>query len=177
MKRAFIFLILLSLLLGGCSIANHDIKEPVVFYYLQSCNRPEEYKDYFSEGAIGFESREASGHRDDLYYLLSMYFRGPLDSQLVSPFPAGCTVVKVLSNGQEVTVNLNAAAADITDLDLTLEIACLAKTCMALTDATTVHIESRGIDDSVLFQYTVTADMLLWEDIPPTSAISEETAQ
>lgn len=177
MKHLTVFLLVLSLLLCGCSVASHNIKEPVDFFYPKVCARPEEYKAYFSGEAIGSESREASGHRDDLFYLLSMYFRGPLDSQLYSPFPTDCSLVKVRQKDGALTVILNASAAGNSDLEQTLAIACLAKTCMALTDADTIHIESRGIDDSILLQYTVDADTLLWEDIPPTSRSLEETVQ
>ena len=177
MKKLTVCLLILSLFLCGCSAADHNIKEPVDFYYLKTCEKPEDYKNYFSDGAFGAETREASGHRDDLYYLLSMYFRGPLDDQLTSPFPADCTLLKVRQAGNELTIVLNANAVKLSDLDLTLAIACLTKTCMTLTDATTIHIESRGIDDSVLFHHTVTSDTLLWEDIPPISATAEETAQ
>ena len=177
MKKLTVFLLILLLLLCGCSVSSHNIKEPVDFFYPKTCERPEDYKDYFSDGAIGCETREASGHRDDLYYLLSMYFQGPLDAQLLSPFTTDCTLVKVSQTGEELTVVLNANAAKTSDLDLTLAIACLAKTCMTLTDVNTVHIESRGIDDSILFHHTVTSDTLLWEDIPPISKTMEETAQ
>lgn len=176
MKRALTFLLILSLLLTGCSLANHNVKEPAEFYYPRVCTRPDEYRTYFSEGAIGSEIREASGHTDDLYYLLSMYLRGPLDPQLVSPFPVGCALVNAQQDGSELTVSLTSGASLLSDLDLSMACACIAKTCMSLTDAQTVRIESLGINNQVLFEFTITADSFLLEDIPPaTSEPSAET--
>ena len=168
MKRIVIFMLIAALLLSGCSIANQNIKEPVAFYYLRSCSGNEDYKAYFSDGAIVAELREASGHKEDLFYLISMYLRGPLTPDLVSPFPSGSAVTRVIQDDQTLYVNLNAAAGNAEDLELTLIWACLAKTCMALTDATAICIESRSTGGQILFQHTVTRDTLLWDESLPT---------
>ena len=175
MKRFFIFMLIAALLLSGCSITSPNMKEPVEFYYLRSCSENEDYKAYFSDGAIIAELREASGHKEDLFYLISMYLRGPLTTELVSPFPSGSAVTRVIRDGETLYVNLNAAASYAEDLELTLVWACLAKTCMALTDATVIHIESRNIDGKMLFQQTVTGDTLIWdESLPPATASAEQ---
>ena len=175
MKRFFAFIFAITLLLSGCSLANQNMKEPVEFYYLRTCSGNEDYKAYFSDGAIVAELREASGHKEDLFYLISMYLRGPLTPELTSPFPSGSAVSRVIRDGDTLYVNLNAAAANAEDLELTLVWACLAKTCMALTDATVIHIESRNIDGKMLFQQTVTGDTLIWdESLPPATASAEQ---
>ena len=172
MKR-LIMILLICALLSGCAFPAQNVKDPVEFYYLRSCSTNDDYKTYFSEGAIVSESREASGHRGDLYYLLSMYLQGPLSSQVESPFPPGTSVTKVWQEGDHLYVNLNAAAANAEDLKLTLVWSCLAKTCMALSDATTVHIEARSISGKLLFQITVTADLFIWEEpfLPATDTV------
>lgn len=177
MKRFFIFMLIAALLLSGCSITSPNMKEPVEFYYLRSCSENEDYKAYFSDGAIVAELREASGHKEDLFYLISMYLRGPLTTELVSPFPSGSAVTRVIRDGETLYVNLNAAAANAEDLELTLVWACLAKTCMALTDATAIRIESRSTDGQMLFQHTVTRDTLIWDESLPTAAESAAQIQ
>ena len=177
MKRLIIMLLIPLLLLTGCTFTDQSIKDPVEFYYLRSCRGNEDYKGYFAEGAIIPETREASGHKDDLYYLLSMYLRGPLSSQMESPFPSRSAVTKVWQEGDTLYVSLNAATANAEDLQLTLVWACIAKTCMALTDATTVQLESRDIDGKMLFQQTVTEDVLIWDEPFPTAADTAEPTQ
>ena len=177
MKRIVIFILAVALLLSGCSVASQNIKEPVEFYYLQRCSGNEDYKTYFSEGAIVAEHREASGHKDDLFYLISMYLRGPLTPELISPFPSGSAVSRVIRDGDTLYVNLNAASANAEDLELTLVWACLAKTCIALTDATTIRIESRNTDGKMLFQHTVTRDTLIWDESLPTATEPAEQIQ
>ena len=173
MKRFFALLLIAATVLSGCSAASQNIKEPVEFYYLRNCAEAEDYKDYFSEGAIVAELREASGHKDDLYYLISMYLRGPLSPDMVSPFPAGTNVTRVILNEGTLYVTLNAAAANAEDLELTLVWACLGKTCLALTDATAIQIESRSYDGKMLFRYTVTKDNLIWDESLPTESVEQ----
>ena len=177
MRKVIALLLSMLLLLSGCSLALDNIKEPVEFYYLRACSTPDDHKTYFTEGAIAPETREATGRRQDLYYLLSMYLRGPQDSQLVSPFPTGSTVVKIRQEDRKLTVYLNAVAANLEDFDLTLANACLAKTCLALADVDTVYIESRGINDKILFSATMTADDLILKESPPPSTDGPEETQ
>ena len=177
MKKIICLLLAVFILLSGCSFANGNIKEPVEFYYPRSCSRPDEYKTFFSEGAIASEIREASGRRNDLYYLLSMYLRGPLDPNLHSPFPPGSAVVKVQQNDRELSVYLNAVAANLEAMDLTVACSCLAQTCMALADVDAVYIEAQNIDDKVLFSTTLSRGSLLLEESPPPSTISSEGTQ
>lgn len=177
MKRIICLLLVVLVLLSGCSFALDNIKEPVDFYYLRTCSKPDDYKTYFTEGAIIPETREASGHTQDLYYLLSMYLRGPLDSQLRSPFPSGCSVLDIRQDGQKLSVSLSSIAAILEDFDLTLANACLAKTCMALADVDSVYIEFLRNDGVILFSTTITSDTLVLEEEPLPSANATENNQ
>ena len=175
MRRFVCIILTLLMLLSGCSTALNNIKEPVEFYYLRDCNKPDDYKVYFSEGPFASEIREASGHRNDLYYLLSIYLRGPLDSGLISPFPAGCKVVKAHQDGRKLAVSLNTAFAELEDMDLTVACVCLAKTCMELANVDSVHIEVRDSNNKIIFTNTITSGSLLLEEIssPPTEPTAE----
>ncbi len=62
------------------------MKNPVTFYYPRR-----EYQYGAEDGVISSEQREASGHADDLHYLLSLYLIGPSSDELVSPPAMGNT--------------------------------------------------------------------------------------
>lgn len=171
MKRTVCVIILLALLLCSCGRSS----DAVDFYYLRTCNHQDDYHAYFSEGAIIAEERDVSGHRNDLNYLLTMYLRGPMDPQLKSPFPAGCSLIDVYMEGRELTVYLSSGASLLDDLDLNIACACLAKTCMQIAGTDTVHIQSRSTGNLILFSTTITSDDLLLEvTLPPETVPAEE---
>lgn len=172
---ASVLLILWILTLFGCGFRSGDVKEPVEFYYPWADLETQLKQDPAST-VIGSESREASGHTGDLDYLLSMYLRGPLDSQLSSPFPAGCKIVEIRPDGQTLRITLNSAFAQLEDLDLTLACACLARTCFGMTNAAQVRIEAAAPDDNSSVSITISrTDLLLEDDSTPTQ--EETTAQ
>ena len=92
MKRTFCLLLAawMCCCFCGCHFGDSgDFLEPVEFFY------PRQADDFVyggADGIFGSEIREASGHTDDLNYLLSMYMRGPQDAQLRSPYPSGCRI-------------------------------------------------------------------------------------
>ena len=163
MKRV-IALLLVVMLLAGCSGPGTRMKEPVTFYYLRTHADSNVYDDFFSEGIIGSEIREASDHRENLRYLLTVYFRGPLAPELTSPFPMGCRILEIQQEDGKLTILLNPILAENSELDITIACACLAKTCMELTDVDTVQIESRNLEDKLLFSRTFTQDNLFLND-------------
>ena len=88
MKRFFCLLLCLCLFLPGCS--GELMKNPVTFYYPR-----QEYRYGAEDGVISSEQREASGHTNDLRYLLSLYLIGPSSDELVSPLPWGTRLLGV----------------------------------------------------------------------------------
>ena len=177
MKRTICLIALLAFALSGCSSAFSGSSDNVDFYYLRVCKTQDDYQTYFSEGAFGTESRDMSGHLNDLEYLLTMYLQGPLDPQLRSPFPAGCSLIDVRMEGQKLIVYLSSGASLLDDLDLNVACACLAQTCMELANVNSVHIESRSTSNTVLFSTTITADNLLLEVAPPAATVPAEQTQ
>lgn len=175
MKRTLSLILILALCLSGCAFGQDRQKEPVTFYYLREHSDSDDYDVFFTDGAIGTETREASGHRQDLNYLLAMYLQGPMDPDLESPFPIGSQVMDIRTDNGELTVTLNTIASRLNDMELTIACACLAKTCMVLTDAETVTIVSYGPDESILFIRTFNSDNLILEDQYTQSA--ETTAE
>ena len=176
MKRT-IALILIILLFTGCTFTRTGMNEPVTFYYQRIHSDSDSYDDFFSDGIIGHEIREASGHRENLNYLLTVYLRGPLDSELSSPFPAGTRILTTHQEDNLMMLQLNPVLAEKSDLHVTIACACLAKTCMELADVDTVQIESRNLDDKLLFSRTFTKENLFLKDDYAQSVTNADNTQ
>lgn len=137
MKRFFCLLLMLCILLSGCGILGERIKEPVTFYYLKS-----EYQYFTQDGVIASEEREASGHREDLSYLLALYLMGPAEEELISPVPRGTRIFSAEETAQGVVLQLSDTAATMSETEFSLACACLSLTCLDLTNANQVTINS-----------------------------------
>ena len=84
MKRLIcLLLVSMFILLSACHYSESgDILEPVAFYYPRTS---EQFVYGAPDGVLAAEMREASGHVNDLEYLIAMYLRGPQDEGLRSP--------------------------------------------------------------------------------------------
>lgn len=95
-----------------------------------------------NQSIMDWEERESSGHREDLRYLMAMYLMGPSSEELRSPLPLSTRILSAEQEGNAVTLTLSELPPSTTDTSYTLACACLAKTCMGLTDADSVTIIS-----------------------------------
>ena len=172
MKRliALILIILLVLSLPACHYSDSgDILEPVEFFY------PRNLADYVygsSDGLIAAEVREASGHVDDLNYLIAMYLRGPQDDGLRSPFPAGCRLEKVYTDDNTLYVRLSSEFTTLENIDLTLACASLAKTFLTMTGLDHICIDAASSEKTV--HVILDADAIVFSDysafdVPPSA--------
>ena len=161
MKRLLIlFLIfLLTFQLGACSYGQNGIIEPVEFFY--QCRST---SDSIPKSVISSEIREATGHTSDLNYLLSLYMQGPLDPELQSPFPAGCSLLSVTQNGDTLMVLLDATIMKADQIQQTITCACIARTCLSLTDVAQVQIKAAVPESANSLDMIITRDNLLLED-------------
>ena len=150
MKRLICALLLMSMLLCGCT---ERLKEPVTFYYIRAA-----YETDMS-AIIGSELREASGHREDLAYLMALYLMGPADEELRDPLPRGTSIESVEHKNAAVVLHLSDLTDTMTDSQFTLACSCLTLTCLELTDAESVTIISG--DRSITLQ----ADTLILQDL------------
>ena len=168
MKKILILLLVLSITMGllGC-VFSSNIIEPVEFYY-QTNSSP----DSIPQQVIGSEVREATGHRNDLNYLLSLYLQGPLDPDLKSPFPPGCRLLSITWNGDTLVLTLNSTITSLDHMQRTIAGACIAKTCLSLTDIAQVQVKAAAPEQSDSMDMIITSDNLLLEDLP-ISAIEE----
>lgn len=131
MKRLFSILVL-CLLLCGCSHADETVK----FYYVRG-----DYQSTLTD-IIAFEERDASGHRNDLPYLLALYRAGPADDSLASLLPTGIQIQSVQNADGSIDLQLSDTSKTLSDSDFSLTCACLTLTCLDITDASTVNITS-----------------------------------
>lgn len=133
MKRWISFLLLLALLLGGCGHYT-QMREPVTFYYVR--------QDYSSDmrSVLDSEQWEATGHKDDLNYLLSLYFMGPSREDLISPLPPDAKLISLEQSDSRIILTLTELS--ISDADYTLACACLAQTLFGTTDAQQITVIS-----------------------------------
>lgn len=177
MKRLISVILILALCLSGCDFGRDRMKEPVSFYYLREHSGSDDYDVFFTEGAIGAETREAAGHRNDLNYLLALYLQGPMDAQFESPFPVGSKIEDIQNENGELTIVMNTISSRFNDMELTIACACLAKTCMGLTDADVVTVEAYGPNKKALFSRSFTEDSLILEDLYTQGAEATEETQ
>lgn len=128
MKRLICFVLLFCFLFSGCTFVGERIKEPVTFYYVR-----ENYRKNM-DPVIASEVREASGHRDDLPYLLALYSMGPSNDELQSILPRNTQITLTEYMDEGIVLTLSEGAAVMTDADFTLAGACISLTCMNLAD-------------------------------------------
>lgn len=137
MRRAFCLILAVCLLISGCSLSGERMREPVTFYYPRRV-----YQYGVEDGVIAAEQREASGHRNDLSYLLALYLIGPTDESLYAPLPRGVRFLKADQQDDTVTLELTDTTQSMTEAEFTLACACLTMTCLSITDAQSVTILS-----------------------------------
>ena len=131
MKRLIGLFLLVLLFFSACG-GDDEIR----FYY------PKAEFDYRAEsGIMESEVREAPGHEDDLNYLMAVYFEGPVDQELTSPFPRGTAMLEYSLSGNTLEMTMNESFAALDDLEHTIASACIAQTCFGLTDAEHIVIK------------------------------------
>lgn len=163
MKKAILLLVILGLIIfpAGCAKDSVNEQPSARFYYLRT---PTDYVYGASDGVVTWEARDISGNESATRYLLSLYLQGPLDESLRSPFPADCKVIGLTQNHSEITIILNGKFTALKGMDLTLGCICLARTCMSITGAETVHIQAEGADGQISTIQTITAATILPDD-------------
>ena len=162
MKRFLCLFLCLCLFLPGCS--NELMKDPVTFYYPRR-----EYQYGAEDGVISGEQREASGHADDLQYLLSLYLIGPSSEDLVSPLPWGTRLLQATRRDTVITLELTGTTQSMTDAEFTLACACLTMTALSITGGNEAIITSGSRS------VTMSRDSLTLIDDSTAASTSEET--
>lgn len=167
MKKFFALILSVALLTGLIACVAEDNSSPgqTCFYYPKA-----RYTYGAKEMVLVPEQRDITGHESDLKYLLALYLVGPLDENLVSPFPAQVRLLSVQESDNRLLVRLTDSGKAINDAEFTLASGCMAKTCFDLMDVESVTIRS-GARAVTLGPN----DLLLFDDVIPEESILEES--
>lgn len=139
MRKLLALLLILSLLLAGCSQADTGYITALKFYY------PLQTTDYTMGSAyLQPELREGAGLDKRIENILDLYLAGPADPITYRmPFQYNTRVVSVSREIGILNVTLSSGFATYTGLDLTIACACITMTCLELTSAETIRIRAK----------------------------------
>ena len=154
MKQLFCILVILLLFLCGC-----QKEDTVVFYYC-----PTDPLETAQSSLLASEVRTVTGYTDNLFFLISLYLSGPLEPELVSPFPVGTKLHYTTTECPHITVKLQELPQTMSDSEFSLSCACLSMTVMELTGADSVTV--------VCGNRTVTMDastLLFFDELTPNT--------
>lgn len=125
-----LLILLCCLTTVGCSFPGSANEDTVLFYYPRS-----EFRYGDPDGVLLCEQRNMPGHGKDLTYIISMYLLGPETEALTLPFPAHTRLLTLDSKENTLVITLSDTQDSFADVQYTLACACLAKTCMEVSDA------------------------------------------
>lgn len=157
---AVLLICLLSFSLWACGSQSGEFVDPVNFYY---CNNLDSREDF--ENVFVAEVREGAGYVDNKPALLSLYLSGPQSERLVSPFPAGTSIISVQKSGDMLQLVFSDQLAQLTGLDLTLAATCVSMTAFELYPCSQIQIscEEALLDEQVSLTI-FTEDLVLKDD-------------
>ena len=136
-RKCFLALLLCLLLLAGCTIAQTQYVNPIRFYY----NRAEVAYNQ-PGGTLAYETRDLMSRQVGIDEILALYFAGPQDETLVSPFPGGTACTALSMQDGVLTLTLNDAYAQLTGAARTTAAACLTLTLTQIRTVEEVCLET-----------------------------------
>lgn len=161
MKRFLSPFLIVSLILFLYSChQNPEITDKSVVYYY--CKTEIEFGS--NDGIIAHEIRDATGHINDYHYLVEQYLCGPVDKDLISPFPAGITLEELNVDSSKVQIMLSHHLSLLSGSELMTACACLAKTIAGMTGLQTIQISSENGLLNNMEIITITADSFVYSD-------------
>lgn len=161
MKRLLSILLALTMLWGLVS-CGHDASSAVTFYYPKDLSQPD------NSGHEEFYATEIRKHEDsqDLHHFISAYLKGPLDAELVSPFPRNTVLVDLELLDDLLVIHLSKEFSQLSGIRLTIACACLSLTVFGLTEAAVVRIVSPATGKYPAVDITIRqADLILTDTV------------
>lgn len=145
MRRIVLWILGAALLcsLTACKGKETDIREPVKFYYCR------EEISYNSPDSVIFpEIREAASFGGNVETMLRTYLTGPVSNHGLLPVPANTQLVSFRVENEEAYLTFNEAFAQLSGMDLTTAVSCIAMTVYDYTGIETLRIsvESGQLD-------------------------------
>lgn len=140
MRRNVCMLLVLVFLLGlyGCRTQS-DTQGTIRFYYplANALDAP-------SDSILGAETREDDTPTEPLSDLVTAYLTGPADLTLVNPFPGGTTVLSAQVEDTTAVITLSEAFDGLSELEMRVACAGLAKTLIELTACQAVSVTTQA---------------------------------
>ena len=165
MKATFAVILILSLLLPGCT--DQEELRTAEFYYPRST-----YTQDSMDSVIAPEERNRE-NLSTITLLLDQYLQGPLDEELCSPFPPECKLLTMSNKDRTVTLVLSESFADLSGLDRSLAYACLGYTCANLDTIETMHILVLNETKQVILDETISIPSLLPPEVTPSTEANQ----
>lgn len=154
MRRLLAFTMTLCLLFAGCDSGQGKSEgNSVTFYY--------EYKnagDLAEDSVIGRENRNT--YASALAPVLELYFQGPSQDGLISPFPGNTEVISVVQEKGSTELVLSSAFFSMTGVNMAVACACLARTVCSYTGEPSVILS----DELGKVHMELTQDSFLIQD-------------
>lgn len=168
MKRYILILVccFLILTLAGCTQTETEDHGNVIFYYRSATD------SYQPDSSIITPDRRTVENTTQIQSVLELYFDGPEDSGLISPFPKQTTLLDIVIQDNSVTLTLSNSFTGITGFDRTVACVCIAKTVFSLTGCDQVTIISGDITDPGCVNITLRADDILLTDIQTIRSVN-----
>lgn len=135
MKRIIFLLLLLSLTLS-CMGCHGETESRYAFYYL----RTDSTIAYGQEDALITAYFPDLGADMDLDETLHLYLDGHMGENMLSPFPRGTYLLRVIAENDTLKLVLSPDFSTLDGIQLTLAGACLTATCHSLTGVEKVQV-------------------------------------
>lgn len=163
MKKAVCILICLVMLflMTGCGHADMQSATAVNFYYIHN-----ELKYGTESGVIAPTVVNVQYDENDYQLLLEKYLNGPTNYELISPVPAGITLVDFQIVGEKALLVLSPHMGTLTGSSMTVALACLTRTVIEMTgmNAVQISIENQQINGADIITLTLNS-FSLWDDV------------
>lgn len=156
MKRLILLLLCLAILLCGCSA---PAARSVEFFYRRS-----ETAFHTESPVFASETRSVAAHAEDLPAVLEVYFQGPQQRDLESPFPRGTRLISWAHSDDTLILELSAEFGALKGIDQTIACACITRTCLALVPAAQVQIRIPGESPEETVMITMSENSLRLAD-------------
>lgn len=129
----------LLLCLSGCALrqAQEDPTNPIAFYYQLA-----EATFGSDNGVLGIEEHDFGAQIPTLQEITDVYFGGPTDETLISPFPKEIQAQAFSLDNGVLTITLDDSFSKLNGIGYTVASACLTKTMTQIKGVSSVCIET-----------------------------------
>ena len=137
-----ILIITMFITIAGCASENvTDIPDAANFYYATK-----EIEYHTQDGLISYEERGVKNAVSDLTALINLYLEGPLEDDLMSPFPNNTIVRNISHNSGIFSITLSNEFSKLTGYDLSVACACLTLTIQEFVQTNLVQISAENAE-------------------------------